>query len=217
MCGRFTLYSSATAIEQETGVEIPDISPNYNVAPTQFVLTIASNQEQTKAGFLKWGLVPSWSKDPSVGHKMINARAETVDEKPSFKKLLERRRCLVVADSFYEWKKEGKEKQPYRIMLNEERIFTFAGLWDRWEGEEETITTCTIITTEANELMQDLHHRMPVIIPKSRREAWLHPNTSKTEVKAMLEPFDSGQMTAYPVSRDVNSPKNNTPDLLEKH
>ncbi|RKD73610.1 putative SOS response-associated peptidase YedK [Sinobaca qinghaiensis] len=217
MCGRFTLYSSATAIEQETGVEIPDISPNYNVAPTQFVLTIASNQEQTKAGFLKWGLVPSWSKDPSVGHKMINARAETVDEKPSFKKLLERRRCLVVADSFYEWKKEGKEKQPYRIMLNEEQIFTFAGLWDRWEGEEETITSCTIITTEANELMQDLHHRMPVIIPKNRREAWLHPNTSKTEVKAMLEPFESGQMTAYPVSRDVNSPKNNTPELLEKH
>lgn len=217
MCGRFTLHSSVTAIEQEIGVEIPDISPNYNVAPTQFVLTIASNQEQTKAGFLKWGLIPSWSKDPSVGHKMINARAETVDEKPSFKRLLERRRCLIVADSFYEWKKENKEKQPYRIMLDKEGIFTFAGLWDRWEGEEETITSCTIITTEANELMQELHHRMPVIIPKSRREAWLHPDTSKTEVKAMLQPFDSKQMTTYPVSRDVNSPRNNTPDLLEKH
>lgn len=216
MCGRFTLYSSSTAIEQETGTAIPEMQPNYNVAPTQLVLTIASNHEQTKAGFLKWGLVPSWADDPSIGHKMINARAETVDEKPSFKKLLERRRCLVAADSFYEWKKEGKEKQPYRITVNDESIFTFAGLWDRWEGEEETITSCTIITTEANDLMKDLHHRMPVIISKSQREKWLHPDTSKEEAKAMLKPYDSQQMTAYPVSRAVNSPKNNTPDLLEK-
>lgn len=216
MCGRFTLYSSSTAIQQETGTAIPEIQPNYNVAPTQLVLTIASNHKQTKAGFLKWGLVPSWADDPSIGHKMINARAETVDEKPSFKKLLERRRCLVAADSFYEWKKEGKEKQPYRITVNDESIFTFAGLWDRWEGEEETITSCTIITTEANDLMKDLHHRMPVIIPKSQREKWLDPDTSKEEAKAMLKPYDSQQMTAYPVSRAVNSPKNNSPDLLEK-
>lgn len=217
MCGRYTLVHSKEALEQAFGAAFPEGQESYNIVPSQKVLAAASSTEQTKAGWLQWGLIPSWADDKKIGHKMINARAESVDTKPAFRRLLERRRCLVIADGFYEWDREGGTKQPYRITVDNEELFAFAGLWDRWEGEEETITSCTIITTEANDLMQSIHHRMPVILDEEARKTWLDPHeTDKQVLKSLLQPFDDSRMTMYPVSNEVNSPKHNHAALIER-
>ncbi|UOQ50592.1 SOS response-associated peptidase [Gracilibacillus caseinilyticus] len=216
MCGRFTLETSKEVIESELGIELYDYIPSYNIAPTQQVLALVGTTEGKKAGYLQWGLVPSWSKDPKFGSKMINARSESVDEKPSFKQLLTRRRCLIVADSFYEWKKDGEEKQPYRITVNDGGLFTFAGLWDRWQQEDQMLVTCTILTTKPNALMDSLHHRMPVILGEQAQNDWLDPNIEdKHYLKGLLQPFESTTMAAHPVSKRVNNPRNNDHALIE--
>ncbi|WP_342672208.1 SOS response-associated peptidase [Sporosarcina ureilytica] len=192
-----------------------NLTPRYNVAPSQQVFSIISDGENKRGGFLKWGLVPSWSKDSKIGYKMINARSETVDTKPSFKNLLKRRRCLIVADGFYEWKNEDGKKQPFRIKMKDDRVFAFAGLWDRWQSNGETIQSCTIITTEANDVVSDIHDRMPVILPKEKQEIWLNPAVQEPKhLKQLLQPYTSDEMTAYQVSTLVNSPKNDVSEII---
>jgi putative SOS response-associated peptidase YedK len=219
MCGRFTRSQNVPAIAEEFGVEQVscDLGPSYNVAPTQKVAVIIVDEVKQLLP-VQWGLVPSWAKDPSVGSKMINARAETVAEKASYKNAFKKRRCLVVADGFYEWQKFGEVKRPVYIKLKSGRPFGFAGLYAIWNSPEgEKLTTCTIITTEANELMKPIHERMPVIIPREHRDEWLSPMTEDhTHLLGMLKPYPAGQMEAYPVSRLVNSPKNNSPELIKR-
>src|SRR6266705_10156 len=176
MCGRFTLSTDIKSVAAKFGVP-PTLqaSPRYNVAPTQEVVSILSNGS-AHMEWLQWGLIPSWAKDESIGSKMINARAETLAEKPSFKRLLRSRRCLIVADGFYEWKKEQGGKTPMYITLEDGELFAFAGLWDTWKNADgEQIRTCTIITTSPNELMTPIHNRMPAILTPDARDAWLDP------------------------------------------
>ncbi|SFL35253.1 Putative SOS response-associated peptidase YedK [Gracilibacillus orientalis] len=216
MCGRFTLDTSIEVLESELGIALTEFEPSYNIAPTQQVLSIVGTKEGRKSGYLQWGLVPSWAKDLKIGSKMINARSETVDEKPSFKRLLSRRRCLIVADSFYEWKRKEKDKQPYRITVNDGRLFTFAGLWDRWIKRDQELVTCTILTTKPNHLMQSIHDRMPVILQEKNQNNWIDPTiTDKTFLKSLLVPLDSSIMKAYPVSKKVNNPSNNDKSIID--
>ena len=164
----------------------------------------------------RWGLIPFWAKDPSIGHKMINARAETVDEKPSFEHSLQRERCLVIADGFYEWKKEGSTKQPYRITLKNKELFGFAGLWDTWNSTTgDIIDSCSIITTTPNDLMASIHDRMPVILSQDSERVWLDQTiVDSCFLKSLLVPYPANLMMAYEVSTLVNSPKNNEPECL---
>jgi len=216
MCGRFSIAGSEGIEERfQLEIEFPDLKPNYNVAPSQDVPVILNNGSNQLALF-KWGLIPFWAKDPSIGHKMINARAETVDEKPSFKTCLQRKRCLIVADGFYEWKKEESTKRPHRITLKNKEFFGFAGLWDTWKSPTgELVNSCTIITTTPNELMEPLHNRMPVILPKEVEQVWLDQDiTDSFFLKSLLMPYPADLMIAYEVSTLVNSPKNNGPECL---
>jgi putative SOS response-associated peptidase YedK len=176
---------------------------------------VLSNGEKREGFPMRWGLVPFWADDPKIGYKMINARAETVDEKASFKVPFRQQRCLILADGFYEWKKEGKEKQPYRFRLKNEKPFAFAGLWSKWTKGEEPLYTCTIITTKPNELTRKVHDRMPVILPEDTYNMWLDPNMSDTEfLKSLLLPYPAEEMETYPVSTLVNSPKNDLAEIL---
>ncbi|MFC4402207.1 SOS response-associated peptidase [Gracilibacillus xinjiangensis] len=216
MCGRFTLSISKEAIENELGIVISDYQESYNIAPTQKVLGVVGSAEGYRAGYFRWGLIPKWAKNPSIGAKMINARSETVDEKRSFQPLLSRRRCAIIADGFYEWKRDNDKKVPYRILLNNKQVFTFAGLWDKWEREGEEIVTCTILTTEPNELMSEIHDRMPVILSEQSRELWLNPSVQDQEMlKQILRPYDAEEMSLYQVSTQVNNPRNNDATLIQ--
>lgn len=220
MCGRFTFFASPELLQQEFNLtSIPSFHARYNIAPTQDVFAVIEVNEKRRAGFLKWGLIPHWSKDKKIASKLINARAETIDSKPSFKQPFESKRCIIPSSGFYEWKKEDGKKQPYFIYpTNENGLFAFAGLWDKWIDENNrTIFTCTIITTEANEMMEPLHHRMPVILEKEDYSTWLHVESDLDEVKALLRPFDSDAMKTRPVSTLVNSPKNDTEQLLNDY
>ncbi len=218
MCGRFTRSQTIDEIAEAFFADIveADLAPSYNVAPTQNIVTIAGNSVK-RLSAMRWGLIPSWAKDDSIASKLINARAETVAEKPSFREAFKKRRCLIIADGFYEWKKAGTEKIPHYIRLKSQEPFAFAGLFDHWEAPEgKMLTTCTIITTEANELMSNLHERMPVILPRERYELWLDASVKDAQaLKSMLEPFSADLMEAYPVSRLVNSPSNNSPKCIE--
>ena len=166
---------------------------------------------------LRWGLIPSWAKDPKIGYQCINAKAETVAEKPSFRSAFKKRRCLVVATGFYEWQVQGRTKQPMWIGLRSKRPFAFAGLWEHWKpAEEEPLETCTIITTEPNELMRPIHNRMPVILAPVSYDQWLDPTFQHIEpLKALLRPYLSEELTAYPVSTFVNNPRHDAPQCLE--
>jgi putative SOS response-associated peptidase YedK len=164
---------------------------------------------------MRWGLVPSWAKDPAIGNQMINARAETLTTKPAFRVAVRKRRCIIPADGFYEWQKQGSYKQPVRIVLRSREPFGFAGLWEHWQPPEgEELLTCTIITTEANVLLKVVHDRMPVILPKEKESLWLDPNAPLTDVLALLKSYDPREMEYYPVDRAVNSPKHNDPDCI---
>jgi putative SOS response-associated peptidase YedK len=217
MCGRFTLRITPEVFANWYQVaEPPEIVPRYNIAPTQPVLIVRSDSSgsQRDWSFAHWGLIPSWLKDPGSGARMINARAETVMEKPSFRAAFRRRRCLVPVDGFYEWKQIGKGKQPYLISMADGSPFAFAGLWEYWQGSDGSeIESCTILTTEPNELMASLHNRMPVILAREDYTEWLTP-TAESEPKAagrllhLLRPFPDEQLHAYAVSRYVNSPAN---------
>ncbi|AXF55562.1 SOS response-associated peptidase [Salicibibacter kimchii] len=218
MCGRFTLYEQLKNIQERfrTGVSaIEKLTPSFNIAPSQSLLAVINDGERNRLGRLQWGFIPAWSKDITIGAKMINARTETVAEKNSFKQAFQRRRCLIPANGFYEWKTINGKKQPYHIQMKAGGLFAFAGLWEKWTDGEETIFSCTILTTQANDLMSDIHHRMPVILKKEDEAQWLNPNIQDPNtVKQRLIPFESKEMNAYPVSTDVNSPKNNHESLL---
>jgi putative SOS response-associated peptidase YedK len=217
MCGRYTLRTPIDVLAE--GFEIQEypssITPNYNVAPTQEVAVVVEEDEKRKLEMFHWGLIPSWAKDPSKGNKMINARAETVSEKPSFRSAFKKRRCLILADGFYEWQKTDDGKQPYHVKMEDGSPFVFAGLWEIWKDEEE-IRSYTIITTEANDLMGEIHHRMPVILPPEDYDMWLDPDFDEKEsLVSLLKPYPSDKMQAYIVSRRVNKPSNNEPSVVE--
>jgi len=218
MCGRFTQKSERRIIEEEFYIKLFSANPvkSYNIAPGQNAGVIINDGVNRWVQF-KWGLVPSWAKDPQMGNKMINARAETVVEKPSFKRAFEHSRCLVPTDGFYEWKKSEKYKVPFFIHLNSQRPFSLAGLWDVWKSEDgERLYTFTIITTEANQFLNSIHRRMPLIVPKAQRDLWLNPRIHMTEeLLSLLQPYQDTDILAYEVSRFVNSPENNTQDCIK--
>ena len=212
MCGRYTLLGDQLDFLDEFDLEEPieDYHESYNVAPGQNVLAIIHDGKKKRAGYLRWGLVPSWAKDPKIGYKMINARSETAHEKPSFKKLMARKRCLIIADSFYEWQKTDESKVAQRIQVEGRKFFAFAGLWDKWVQADETLFTCTILTKDSNEFMEDIHHRMPIILPKEGEDAWIEPRVFQpVEAKQLLDGLEDDPFKAYPVSNYVNTAKNN--------
>ncbi len=220
MCGRFTLAVDASELQLSLpGFSFPDTLPaRYNIAPGQDIPVIANTGEK-RLQQIRWGLVPSWAKDPKIGNRMINARSETLSEKPSFRTAYRKRRCLILSDGFYEWRKEpgARTKTPMYIRLKSGHPFAFAGLWESWRGEEDDpLLSCTIITTEPNALMEKIHNRMPVILPPESYDRWLSPeDRSAGELNTLLGPYPESEMTAYPVSTLVNNPRANTPDCIE--
>lgn len=222
MCGRFTLYHPFELLLERFQIsyyqeELPlDFTPRYNIAPTQPVIAAVHDGEKVRAGFMRWGLIPSWSKDSSIGSKMINARAETLQQKPSFKNLISRRRCIILASGFYEWKKlDASQKQPVYIHLDKHLPFAVAGLWDRWRDEQgNSFTTCTIITTQPNEMMADIHDRMPVILSPENELKWLHPQQDWNTLADLLKPYPA-KMDYYPVMPTVNSPRYDHAELIQ--
>ncbi|PAV28099.1 hypothetical protein CIL05_18500 [Virgibacillus profundi] len=217
MCGRYTLLADELEILNEFNLEKPidSYQPSYNIAPGQNVLAIIHDGKEKRAGYLRWGLVPSWAKDEKIGYKMINARSETAHEKPSFKHLMSRKRCLIVADSFYEWKKTDQEKQPKRIELTDRKLFAFAGLWDKWVDEDKELFTCTILTKDANEFMQDIHHRMPIILPENKEDEWITPHKQHPkEAHEFLQTLRADEFKAYDVQSYVNKAKNNDENCI---
>ena len=216
MCGRFTLRSNARDIARQFGVSLDSLEPRYNIAPTQNVLVIRLQEEKRQIAMRRWGLIPSWADDPKIGYRLINARSETVTDKPSFRSAFKKGRCLVVADGFYEWQKDGTKKQPYFIRLKSDQPFAFAGLSERWQRGDETIESYTIITTEPNELTAQVHDRMPVILPSDQYDLWLDNEfQGKEKLLSMLRPYPAEEMIAAPVSTLVNSPRNNDPKCIE--
>jgi putative SOS response-associated peptidase YedK len=218
MCGRFCQASSRDEIAAAFGVEIGDLPPRYNVAPSQSVAASVQLPDTSKPQIqmLRWGLIPTWAKDPKIGYKLINARSETVAEKPSFRSAFRHRRCLIPATGFYEWQQvEGsRQKQPYFIGLQDERPFAFAGLYERWSSPGgDVLETCTILTTAANNLVEPIHERMPVILDPQTYNLWLDPSFDQIDrLKALLLPYPSEAMKVYPISTIVNSPKNDSPE-----
>ena len=218
MCGRYSLISDLTALQSRFDFENPvnDHAPRFNIAPTQNVLAVRWEDGHNVAEHMRWGLIPSWAKDMSIGNRAINARAETLAERPMFRAALRRRRCLILADGFYEWTGTGKARQPMRILLTTGEPFAFAGLWETWTNPEgEMVNSCTIITTTPNDVMRPIHDRMPVILPQEHEVAWLNPkNNDSAAVREMLVPYPPDTMHAYRVSTLVNSPANDTPDVV---
>lgn len=215
MCGRFTLTVDTEQLQEAfPWVDVSaGVQPRYNIAPTQPVAVVANNGNH-KLEYFHWGLIPSWAKDPEIGNRMINARADTLAEKPSFKNAFRRRRCLVLANGFYEWQAipGQKAKLPMYIRMKGGEPFAFAGLWEVWNSPDgSVIPSCTIITTEPNNMMREIHNRMPVILPEDAYPIWLDPEERKPEeLSPLLQPYPEIAMTAYPVSRAVNSPANDT-------
>jgi putative SOS response-associated peptidase YedK len=220
MCGRFTLTRNLKELAERFSASVPSdatpTTPRYNIAPTQNVIVV-SDDGQRRLQPMRWGLIPSWAKDPAIGNRMINARAETLADKPSFRNALKKRRCIIPADGFYEWQKLGKVKQPVHIVLKTREPFGFAGLWEHWKSPEgEEILTCTIITTEANDLLKTVHDRMPVILTREAEGVWLDPKIQEPEkLLPLLKQFPSEAMEYYPVSRQVNSPAVDQPGNIE--
>ena len=219
MCGRFTLTVNPAEVQETfSSYTFPQkFAPRFNIAPTQPVLAIP-NDDQNTADFFVWGLIPMWAKDPSIGNRMINARGETLEEKPAFRGSLKYKRCLILADGFYEWKgAEGKKvKTPYFIHMKDRKPFAFAGLWDSWNSPDGSLVkSCTIITTEPNELTELIHNRMPVILHPRDYAKWLDPSPqTPDQLKPLIKPFPADLMDAYPVSTLVNTPANDIPELV---
>lgn len=214
MCGRFTLKQPPRRINIgnfDDDSYFPALPPRYNIAPTQEVLTIVEHERAREAQLLQWGLIPFWSKEPKG---IINARVETISEKASFNESFQKRRCLIFADGFYEWERNGKISQPYYFKLNAGEPFAFAGIWDRWRANDRKITTCAIITTTANELLSTIHTRMPVILPPELYDFWLNEDSREPELKEILTPFPAAEMTSHAVSYEVNDAKSEGEHLL---
>ncbi|MFX3673098.1 MAG: SOS response-associated peptidase [Paenisporosarcina sp.] len=222
MCGRYSLFADFRKIEERFGeatFETEEYEESYNIAPSQMVLSVINDGSKNRLGYLKWGLVPPWAKDTKIGFKMINARAETVHEKPSFREAFKNKRCLIVADSFYEWKRTGERKIPMRIKMKNDELFAMAGLWGTWKDSKgQLVHTCTILTTDPNELMSNIHDRMPVILKPEDEATWLDSSIQNAEqLKHLLRPYEDDRLLeAYEVSAQVNSPKNNSPELIER-
>ena len=220
MCGRMTITEPERIVEKFR----PDVNkstsdrPRYNVAPSQKLPAMIIGEGQRILGDLQWGLVPSWAKDPAIGNRMINARAETVAEKPAFRSAFKKRRCLIGADGFYEWQRTSGGKQPYYIRVDKGDPFAFAGLYEIWKQEDGSkLSTCTIITTTPNETMKSIHHRMPVILDEASWAQWLDPENDTTDsLQKMLRPFDAGRMNAYKISTYVNSPAHDDEKCIEE-
>ncbi|WP_019413412.1 SOS response-associated peptidase [Paenisporosarcina sp. TG20] len=221
MCGRYSLFADFQEIEDRFGeatFDIEEYEVNYNIAPSQMILAVINDGVKNRLGYLQWGLIPPWANDVKIGYKKINARAETAHEKPSFRKALKDKRCLIVADSFYEWKQTEDRKIPMRIKMKNNELFAMAGLWESWKSPNGKIVhTCTILTTEPNELMSSIHVRMPVILKQADEQKWLNPTMKNTDdLKRYMIPLEDGLLEAYEVSDKVNSPKNNEPQLIVK-
>jgi putative SOS response-associated peptidase YedK len=218
MCGRFVLISDAQTIQTAFDLtSVPEgTTARFNIAPTQPVAVI-TNENPRALTYHRWGLIPSWSKDMKIGSTLINARSESVEEKPSFRTAFKRRRCLIPADGFFEWQKQADDsKKPMFIHMKDNHLFAFAGLWEIWNSPEgDEIRTCTILTTDANPFMATIHHRMPVILPPSEYSTWLADDQSPGILRGLLKPYNPDEMTAYEVSRFVNKPANDTPECIE--
>jgi len=219
MCGRYTLTADLKKVADRFGAPLPPASatynPRFNIAPTQPVIVVGDDGKRYIKQML-WGLIPSWAKDPGIGNRMINARVETLAEKPAFRAALKKRRCIIPADGFYEWQKLGKVKQPVRIVLKNREPFGFAGLWEHWQSPEgEEVLSCTIVTTEANELLKAVHDRMPVILTRDAEALWLDPKTQDAEkLLPLLRQYPADEMEFYRVSREVNSPAVDKPSNI---
>lgn len=216
MCGRYSIADTGTIPIRFTGVHIGiDLKPRYNAAPSE-ELPVIINDGETHVELMRWGLVPFWAKDVKMGYKMINARAETVQEKPSYRKALAMQRCIIPADGFFEWKKAGREKTPYYFFLKDHGLFGFAGLYDIWKDKEgKDLRSYTIITTQPNTLLEPIHNRMPVILEKRDEETWLNPDeTEAARLVKLLHPYSASEMDSYPVSHLVNSPANDTKEVI---
>jgi len=217
MCGRYTL----TSVERAVAALFPDLlppddQPHYNIAPSQDIWAVINEPQKTLA-HLKWGLVPFWADDPKIGNRMINARAETVAQKPGFREAFAQRRCLVLADGFYEWRKEPSgRKTPMYIRLKGARPFAFAGVWERWKDPQgQELKTCSIITTNSNDLVRPIHDRMPAIIPPAAFDEWLSRKHDPQKAQELLKPYPPEEMEAYPVSPMVNKPSVDDPKCIE--
>lgn len=205
MCGRFALKSPGRVkLDRVNRSNLPPLFPRYNIAPSQSVLAIVQRAGERETAFLQWGLIPSWSKD---GKGFINARAETLEEKPSFRESFQRRRCVIPADGFYEWQRSGKIAQPYFFQMKDESPFAFAGIWDEWQTDGNLIASCAIITTTANELLASIHDRMPVILPPESHGQWLADDSEPATLRILLAPFPASGMASHAVSYDVNHAK----------
>ncbi len=220
MCGRFTLFDSAASVAQGFGLtEVPSLLPRYNIAPSQDVAAVRVPREgpAREIVLLRWGLVPSWAKDPSLGNRMINARAETAAEKPAFRSAIRRRRCLVPASGFYEWKRTSGGKQPYFIRMRAGKAFALAGLWESWKDPGSSVVeTCALLTTSPNDLLRPIHDRMPVIVPPRDYDLWLSPEIQDPrELLSLFLPYPFEEMDAFPVGTAVNNPKTDSPRLIE--
>lgn len=216
MCGRFAFYSPREAVLAVFGVELPfEPEPRYNVAPTQTVVAIRAGAEGEPEGVvLRWGLVPFWARDPAIGNRLINARAESLAEKPSFRAAWRKRRCVILASGFYEWRRQGPGKTPYYIARPDERPIGFAGLWERWDKGEAPLETCTIITTAANRTLSDIHDRMPVILPPDVLRIWVDPGQPHEVLERLLRPAPDELLATREVSRAVNSPAHEGAELI---
>ncbi len=221
MCGRFTLITPVPILaELFLFPEPPQVPPppRYNVAPTQAVAAVraVSGPDDRELVWLRWGLVPPWADDPAIGNRLINGRAETAATKPAFRSAFRQRRCLIPADGFYEWQRIGGKKQPYYFRRRDGRPFAFAGLWEHWQGPQGPLESCTLLTTEANDLVRPVHERMPVILEPGAYERWLDPAVHEPELlQPLLHPLPGEAMTAYPVSPTVNNPRNESPRCIE--
>ena len=236
MCGRFTLRTPPTEIASLFSVQLPiefqktPYVPRYNIAPSQQITVILQDHPEDaefgEAGstdserlwkLFRWGLIPSWAKDTKIGYKLINARGETLGEKPSFRNAFKKRRCLILADGFYEWKKTSSGKVPFHFGLDNGGVMAFAGLWERWKKDDPTLYSCTIVTTEANELLGKLHDRMPVILDAADHDKWLDPEFQNTEeLQSLLQPYSADEMVSREANPIVNHVKNETPECLEE-
>lgn len=218
MCGRFTFATDRAVLQERFACDTSALTytPSYNIAPGQDVVAVI-NDGTNRAGTLRWGLVPSWARDPSIGNRLINARVETVAEKPSFRQALRQRRCLVLADGFYEWRRTATGKEPMYIRLCSQQPFAFAGLWEVWRDAAGTrLATCTLLTTAANDFMQPIHHRMPVILDPAAEASWLDRRVTEPDVLLPLVTAPlATPLEAYAVSSAVNTPRNNTPACCE--
>jgi putative SOS response-associated peptidase YedK len=220
MCGRFVLMTPGRSLASRFRLtEEPTLEPRYNIAPTQVVAIVAESRQKSRRELrmVKWGLIPFWAQDARAGARLINARSESAAEKPAFRTAFKRRRCLIPADGFYHWKKTEGSKGPYFVGLANQEVFAFAGLWDWWKGPEgEIVESCTILTTDANELLRPMHERMPVILSLEDYDLWLDPEVSNPELlKPLLKPYPSDKMIVYRVGEKVNKATYEAPDCIE--